>query len=200
MGKIPQRRSPRFGCRLAEGWSAAASLRRKFYVSEVLQQVMKTLEPSGIFPFIDKSVNMYIPSLRPPPSLLLLDLNAPSSSSFSSLSSTPPSSCHSIASASPSCPRFILLLFLVQTRVSFGLVCALGGKIWGVNNVANKPPASCRGLGLLMWTEIETATLQEKRGNGQWEEDQRAAHQGPRLEMQTARWATASFQHRGHDE
>lgn len=31
--------------------------------------------------------------------------------------------------------------------------------MWGINSTANKPPASCRGLGLLMWTEIEVGNL-----------------------------------------
>lgn len=31
--------------------------------------------------------------------------------------------------------------------------------MWGINSAANKPPASCRGLGLLMWTEIEAGNL-----------------------------------------
>lgn len=34
-----------------------------------------------------------------------------------------------------------------------------GEGMWGINSMANKPPASCRGLGLLMWTEIEACNL-----------------------------------------
>lgn len=107
---------------------------------------------------------MCIPSLRLSSSLLFLSssfslfstpfliLITPLSSSFS----TPPCYHHSVSSSisllsslyPPPLPR--------QPR---GLLCVCArrelGKIWGINNMANKPPASCRGLGLLMWTEIE---------------------------------------------
>lgn len=127
MGKIPRRRSPRpnlvFGCRLAEGSSAAASLRRKVYVSEVLQNVMKTLERRdfSFYRQLCKHVHSF-PASSPLPPFTRSQLLLPHHPSLRS-PPHPPSSCHSISSAFPSCPRSILLL-LVQTRVSFGLVCA----------------------------------------------------------------------------
>lgn len=36
--------------------------------------------------------------------------------------------------------------------------------MWDINSTANKPPASCRGLELLMWTDIEAGSLAVELG------------------------------------
>lgn len=58
----------------------------------------------------------------------------------------------------------------------------------GINSTANKPPASCRGLGLLMWTEIEVGSLaveldEIERADGERGKDCQASHEGPCLQV-----------------
>lgn len=60
-------------------------------------------------------------------------------------------------------PLIIATLLLKQgvlARYVHQEAAGLGVRGWGgINSAANKPPASCRGLGLLMWTEIEAGNL-----------------------------------------
>lgn len=80
-----------------------------------------------------------------------------------SLLSTTPSRHHPIFSpipTSPSCPHVVLLPINPRVLLSLQCVHREPGKRWGINNTANKPPASCRGLVLLnVWTEIEAGNL-----------------------------------------
>lgn len=79
MGEIPQRRSTQpnhiFCYRLAKGLSAAAELRRKYCVSQVLKKVVKTLEPVGdisLYRKHNKHVHSFPASLVLPPFPVIL--------------------------------------------------------------------------------------------------------------------------------